>query len=128
MSKYENICYSLLKQMVADIYKEYMVEKNRDQRDKGLIQKLGGSLLAMITYLRQALVIPQIPITRMIEKMIVVNENTKTISDVLTTALTKYDLMDWLNSSESLISTRVKYCLDILLNHLEDSIVISWFW
>lgn len=126
LNEKESICYALLKQMVSDIFKEYKRELNKViiERDKEKVKQLSGCLLAMITYLRQSLIIPQIAISRSLIRMINSTDNLQIICKSLQSQLTKYGLNDWINSSESEISTRIQNCIDILLNHKNDVVVI----
>jgi SNF2 family DNA or RNA helicase len=71
LSDEESVCYTKLKIIIQSIYDQYKLELSRKQRykDTRAIRKLGGSLLAMITYLRQAMVVPIIPISAMLQRI-----------------------------------------------------------
>lgn len=126
LNKEESICYSLLREIVMSIYNTYKEEmsKHKDDRDNERVKKLGGHLLAMITYLRQAIIIPPIAISQMITRIASSTDDMKMVDHILTKGLDKYHLRSWLNSKDSSISTRMNACINLLLNHIEEVTVV----
>lgn len=149
----EALCFSLLKQIIYDLYSEYTNEKNKHLQNITLVKKLGGSLLAMIVYLRQTLVVPNLAIDNLLIK---ISENTNDmniIRNMMEKIINKYELSDVihiknndnihfnnsnlmeknkifnnLNKNSFYTSTRIKNCVDILIKHdNEVSIVYSNF-
>jgi SNF2 family DNA or RNA helicase len=126
LSKEEAVCYSLLREIVISIFNMYTEEmkKKKDDRDNDKVKKLGGHLLAMITYLRQAIIIPPIAISQMITRIASSTDDMQMIGTILTKGLQKYNLKKWLDSKDSSISTRMNACINTLLNHMDEVTVV----
>jgi SNF2 family DNA or RNA helicase len=139
LSKEEAVCYAMFKKIIHDLYINYTRKKKFDKQTR---RKIGGSLLSMITYLRQVLVVPQIPIAKLLlsagtEEAKTQDGETTTTTDhkhkeekddgrivAINNVLTKYKLTDWITNKNSYISTRLKKCMEILNNHTTEKVLI----
>lgn len=124
MPKQEAICFSMLKDIITKIYEKYKEEMARNHHDEELIKSLKGTLLAMLTYLRQALIIPQIPISKLVMNMTLNHDDDDLIANTLLPVCNNFGISKWLDSEESKISTRIMKCIEILYQHENDKTVV----
>lgn len=96
LDNYEAVCFSLLKQIISDLYNEYVNEKNKYLQNITLIKKLGGSLLAMIVYLRQTLVVPHLAVNNLLMKISDDIDEMNMVKIMLEKIIKKYDLVEWM--------------------------------
>lgn len=97
LDNYEAICFSLLKQIISDLYNEYINEKNKYLQNITLIKKLGGSLLAMIVYLRQTLVVPHLAVNNLLMKISSDINEMNMVKIMLEKIINKYNLTEWIH-------------------------------
>lgn len=93
----EAMCFGLLKQIISELYSEYVNEKNKHIQNITLIRKLGGNLLAMIVYLRQTLVVPKLTINNLLIKILDSFDDMNVVKNMLVKIIEKYDLSNWIN-------------------------------
>ena len=93
----EAFCFGLLKQIIYDLYSEYTNEKNKYLQNITLVKKLGGSLLAMIVYLRQTLVVPNLAINNLLIKISENTDDMNIIRNMLEKIINKYGLSDMIH-------------------------------
>nr|QBK87448.1 MAG: DEAD/SNF2-like helicase [Marseillevirus LCMAC201] len=86
-------------------------------------RRFSSYLLAMITYIRQSLVCPLIPISSIAIDM-ADYKNKSELSTVLMESIEKLDLEDWLGDVDSICSTRMKEALTVINKHENDRIVL----
>ena len=104
LDKYEAICFSLLKQIISDLYYEYVNEKNKYLQNVTLIKKLGGSLLAMIVYLRQTLVVPRLAIGNLLLKISNDVDDLNIVKNMMEKIIDKYGLTEWINEENKFLN------------------------
>lgn len=122
LNEYEEICYKLLKTITLMIYDEY--QKMTDMQEVERARKLGGHLLAMMTYLRQSIIIPQIAISQLVSRLAFYEDDMKLVEEPLKKGIEQYGLKEWLESPESATSTRMNTALDILNKHKDENNVV----
>jgi SNF2 family DNA or RNA helicase len=96
---------------------------NRSLENRTRIKKFSSYLLAMITYVRQSLFCPIIPIAT-ISIDIADQENNSELAVTLMDELKKLNLTEWLNDIESVKSSRVKKVLELLDKHKSEKVVL----
>lgn len=122
LDKYEVICFSMLQNIITELWAQY--KELIEMKAKEKARKVGGSLLAMISYLRQSLVISQLAICKLISSLEINDENMDTVKSVLDKTLKKYDLQQWIEDPRSKKSSRIKTCLSLIDKHQDDVIII----
>ena len=145
MSKEESKCYLIMRTIISDIYAEYQAEIAKHQRDQKLIRNISGQLLAMLTYLRQSLVCPLIPISVIMAKLIgrscdvsdtdsdsephkatkaTENIHVNIIQQSMMKLLHQHDLDSWINDENASCSTRIQEAMRLLLENQTGQVVV----
>ena len=106
-----------------------MVKKMQTQDNVHGVRQFSSYLLAMITYLRQSIICPLIPISNVTLDMmdLISTDSTKAKSDLskmLVTEIDNIDLGSWLNNPSSVVSSRMKAGISILDKHSDERIVV----
>ena len=121
MTYEESKVFLSMKEIISEIQKKVNTFKIRG--DTELQRKFSTYLLAMITYLRQSLVCPLIPISNVALDMIDF-KNKSELSNMLMDHINKLELSEWLNDEQSSKSTRIQKGLDIIDKHSTENITI----
>lgn len=121
LSVEEEKIYMCMKDTFKDLNKEIEQYKLRD--DTVNVRRFGSYILAMITYLRQSLVCPLIPIASTALDM--ANYDEKSIlSQMLNKVLRNLEIDDWLQRESSVISSRIQKVLDVAQQHDKERIIV----
>jgi SNF2 family DNA or RNA helicase len=100
------------------------IKKMREDGEDGQsIKKFSSYILAMITYLRQGIVCPIIPISN-ISLDILDFSNKSELSQILNNQFKLLGIENWLNKEESVKSSRIKKILETIDKHKNEKIVI----
>lgn len=91
--------------------------------DKENAKKFSSYLLAMISYLRQCLVCPLIPISSVALDMADFNSRSE-LSGILMEQINDLGINDWLNDVQSVRSSRISKVLETLDVHIGERIVV----
>lgn len=98
--------------------KEYKAQNNT-----GMARKFSSYLLAIITYLRQTLICPLLPISNIVLD-ISDFQNKSDLSKCLFKELNKYDLKKYFQDEDSIYSSRIKKVIEVINKRKEENIVI----
>lgn len=120
LTKEEIIIYTSLKNIMVNISDK--IKKMRVEKDIR-IREFNGYLLVIISYLRQSLVCPLLPISRMFLNMLEYNSKSE-LSKYMREELEKYNLKKYLNDVESIKSSRIKKCLEIIDKHKSEKVIV----
>jgi len=105
-----------------------IVKKLQLVEDVQGVRRFSSYLLAMITYLRQSIICPLIPIANVTLDMMELTDSTtkgkSDLSKMLTTELDNIDIGDWLDKPSSVVSSRMKSGLSIINKHSDERLVI----
>lgn len=121
LSRPELIIYQMMKSVTKEINMQVKRFKNEDDSEN--VRKFNSYLLAMITYLRQCIVSPLVPISKLAIDLLDFSGRSE-LSKILNTALEKENLSSWLNNPESVKSSRIEKALSVLSEHQEEKVVI----
>lgn len=121
ISKEEEILYSSMKDILLAINKQVQIFKMNG--DNASSRKFSSYILAMITYLREFIVVPLLPISVAILDTSDFNKNSQ-LSKIIHTEIKKLDLETWMNNIESVKSSRIKEMLKIINKHNNEKLII----
>jgi len=136
LSEDEAKCYGVIRNMIIDIHKEYTKQMAllHHERNYQHIRHLSGSLLATVSWLRQAVVMPSIPLSKMLMTMIDEDDDdsdvdaekpdANIITEILEKVINKYNLDKWFKSTKLESSTRIAKCLEIINQHKNEKKII----
>jgi len=88
-----------------------------------LTKRFSSYLLAMLTYLRQGLVCPLVPIAS-VAIDVTDFECKSELSETLMDEINKLELTEWFNNPESVYSSRIKNIIKQLDKHKEETVVV----
>jgi SNF2 family DNA or RNA helicase len=88
------------------------------------IKRFSSYLLAMLTYLRQGLVCPIIPIASVALDMADFTDTKSELAKMLTDKLDELELTEWLESETSAKSSRIRKVLQTLKEHSDERVVL----
>lgn len=121
MSAQESKIYSIMRETLKALNKR--LQEYKQTHDIENIKRFSSYLLAVITYLRQGLVCPIIPISS-VAIDISDTECKSELSEILSEEIRKADLHEWLSDVNSVKSTRIKKTLELLNNHSKERVII----
>lgn len=121
LCKEEEAIYSCMKDTLSDIRKKYAEFKF--QGDVHETRKFSSYLLAMLTYLRQSIVCPLVPISKVMLDLCDLKCKSD-LSLLLKENLDKHNLSNWLDDEESIKSSRIKEIMTILTKHNDERVVL----
>ena len=121
LSNEETLLYLSIKDLLLIVSKE--VERYKLEQDIENIQLYNSYILTMITYLRQSIISPILPIaTAMLNNVDKINKTF--LSDNILTKINELDLDDWLNDGENIISSRLNEVIKIIQKHEGEKIIV----
>jgi SNF2 family DNA or RNA helicase len=97
--------------------------KYRNAEDVENARRFGSYLMAMLTYLRQCIVCPILPLAKAALDISDLNNKSR-LSQILVQEIDNMDLGEWLNKEESVKSSRIKKALEVIQNHDNERVVI----
>jgi SNF2 family DNA or RNA helicase len=121
LSDEEGMLYVSMKEIIRSIRKK--VDELRRLGDNVGVRKFSSYILAMITYLRQSLVCPLIPISSVAIDMADYKVKSE-LSKVLADRIANMGIDTWLNDANSVLSTRISKVLEVINTHPNDRIVV----
>jgi len=121
LSKEEAEVYLVMKNTLTTIQQQ--IDAMKLVGDTENVKRFSSYLLALITYLRQSLVCPIIPLTSIAIDM-ADYESKSQLSQILTSELNKMGLFNWLNNIDSVRSSRISRVMDCMDAHLSEKIVL----
>jgi SNF2 family DNA or RNA helicase len=124
LSNEEEKIYITMKKILTEIQKRAHTAKL--YKDEAELQKFNSYKLVMITYLRQILLCPIIPITSIALNASSMSQKSE-LSTIIMDEVNKLGLKDWLNKEESIKSSRLTETLKCIKKHDEKVIVFSCF-
>lgn len=120
-SEEEQKVYSMMKNVMNKIrskVKQYILDE-----DTTNTRKFSAYLLAIITYLRQCLICPMLPIANIAIDCADFS-NKHELSKIIKEELDSLQLNDWMNNEENVKSSRINKVIESINNHKEEQIVI----
>lgn len=106
--------YKLMREIVLDLHKK--VEKYKQENNKQCVRKFNAKLLGMISYLRQCLVCPMIPLASLTLDVVNLVEGNE-IEDYIPNKLKSLKLQKFLENPENVESNRIKEVVNCLSDH-----------
>lgn len=113
--------YTMMKKILVEVKKR--VEKAKLYRDRENTKRFSSYLLVMITYLRQALICPLIPIASIAIDASDVEKKSE-LSAILMEEIGRLQINPWLNDPEAVKSSRIKECISKLNSHRNERVVL----
>jgi SNF2 family DNA or RNA helicase len=92
-------------------------------RDTENARRFSSYLLAIITYLRQSVVCPILPIANVALDMSDYDEKSE-LSNILLKEVNMLKIGDWFNNENSILSSRMKNVLEVINKHQDERLVI----
>lgn len=110
---------------MRDTVKKLNDEVRRYQiiQDTVNVRRFSSYILAMITYLRQSIVSPLLPIAN-VALDVSSYEDKSILSDMLLGVIQKLDIDTWLNDESSVLSSRIQEVLRVLKEHEGERVVV----
>ena len=121
LDREEEKIYMCMKETLKNINQE--VERYKRMRDTVNIRRFSSYLLAMITYLRQSVVCPLLPIANVALDMSDY-EDKSTLSEMLMKVIKELNIDNWLQNEDSVVSSRIRNVLKIIDNHKHEQLII----
>ncbi len=121
LSKEEQIVYTTMKKIMAAL--AIKAKELKEAGDVTGARKFRSYVLALITYLRQSLVCPLIPISSAAAD-IADYENKSELSKILMEQINQCGLNEWLNDPRAACSTRIQEIIRVIQQHPNERIVI----
>jgi SNF2 family DNA or RNA helicase len=118
LNETEEKIYMSMKKLMRKIQEKAKFSGNKETR-----RKFSSYLLAMITYLRQCVISPLIPIASMALDMYD-TENKSILSTLFMNEIKELNIDSYLNDRKNLISTRIEKILDTIDKHKNEKIVL----
>lgn len=122
LSKEEVSLYTMMRKVLIDL-NERLKELKRIRAESNDIKKFSSYLLAMLTYLREGLVCPIIPIASVSIDIADLGSKNE-LAEILMNKIDEMELGDWLNDINSVKSTRIKSVINTCKEHSNGKIVI----
>lgn len=121
MTREENMIYLSMRDIMMQIKNKVRKFQSGDQTDKA--RKFSSYLLACITYLRQIIVCPMIPLASAALDMSSLTHKSE-LSEIIVNQMEKLGLMEWSDKEENAFSSRMKEVLKIIHNHSTEKVIV----
>lgn len=120
LSKEEGDIYVSMKKTLSLLRSHYRKSMKQERK------RFSTYILSMITYIRQSVVVPIIPIANITLEMSELNEIRSELTVLLMEQFNKLNLKNFLDNEDSAKSTRIKHALSTILKHNKktDKIVV----
>ena len=99
------------------------VRKKKELEDKDGVRKFSAYMLAMITYIRQFIISPLIPITSIYCDIADFEEKSQ-LSKIISDQFRELKLDEWLDNEKSLVSTRFSEMIKKIEKHKDERILV----
>lgn len=117
----ETKVYTGMRTVLKEVQKR--VRQAQLVRDVDGARQFSSYLLAMVTYLRQVLICPLIPIASIAIDASDVEKRSE-LSQIIMEEFSKLEINDWLNNPTSLESSRIKAVTHHVANHKDERVVL----
>ncbi len=117
----EQLIYVSMKN-VLKILQDY-IKRSKNKNDSDSVRKFNSYILTMITYIRQSIVCPLVPLAGVALNILDIH-NKSDLSVILNDQLKKLNLNEWLDDESSIISTRIKKVVEVVEKHKNEKIVL----
>lgn len=121
LSEEEARIYINVKNIIKNLQVEH--EKNKLNNDKEKTKKFSSYMLVMISYLRQCIICPILPIAS-VAITVSEDETRNELSLIFMNSINSLGLEDWLNDLASIKSSRISSLLEKLENHKNEKVII----
>ncbi len=122
LTKEEGQVYVTMRETLIELAKYVMHLKL--MHDKEALKRFSSYLLAMLTYLREGLVCPIIPIASVAIDMADYAKDKNELADILTKKIDNLELTDWLNDPLSVKSSRICKVLETIDSHPDERVTL----
>ena len=122
LSPEEQKIYKMMKDIMSRlnrIAKEYKIA-----RDTENARRFSSYCLALLTYLRQALVSPLIPLASTAVDIASLGDNKSELSKIIMESIQNLELTDWLNDPSSICSNRITQIVNKLYKHRDEKVIV----
>jgi len=117
----ETLLYLSIKDLLLIVNEE--VQRYKLEQDLENVQLYNSYILTMITYLRQSIVSPILPIaTAMLNNVDKINKSF--LSDNILTKINELNLDDWFNDGSNIVSSRLNEVIKIIQKHKGEKIIV----
>lgn len=121
LSHEEELLYLSIKDILLMINRA--VKRYKQMQDTDNLRMFHGYLLIMITYIRQSMISPLLPIaTAMLNNVDQIDKSF--LSTAILDKIEELKLSEWLNKPENILSSRLKKVLEIIEKHKNERIII----
>jgi len=117
----EELLYTSIRKVMTKIHEEYQKYKAEENTVK--TREFGSYLLAVLTYLRQSVVCPLIPITKVILDASDLKCKSE-LSRYMMNELQTLELGEWLSDKGSVRSSRIQEVIKVINNHPNERIIV----
>jgi SNF2 family DNA or RNA helicase len=121
MSEEEEKVYLSMKSIMKKIKKKVSQLKLANQT--AAVRKFSSYLLACLTYLRQIIVCPMIPLASVMLDFLY-SEDKSELADIILEEMEELNLSQWMDTAENAKSTRMKKALEVLDDHKDEKIIV----
>lgn len=121
LSDEENIIYLRMRETLNILRNTIKVSAIRQDIDN--VRKFNSYVLSMITYIRQGIVCPLLPLSNISVNMLDLQGRSE-LSVILNNQFDNIGLTGWLNNEDSVKSSRIKKLLEKMNQHRDDKMVI----
>lgn len=122
MTSQEQVAYQTT-QVILKIISD-KVKAMKSAGDVGGARKFSSYMMAAITYLRQILCVPMLPITSVAIDMADFNGRSELSKIMLKSVYEQEGMKEWLNDVNSIKSSRIVATLNLLNNHTSDRVIV----
>lgn len=121
LSKEEEIIYTGMKDILVDIKDE--AKKAKILKDSFEFRKLNSYKLVIVTYLRQILVCPILPIVSITVDTSDIEEKSE-LATILSKKIKNLKLKKWLDNEKSIMSTRISKIIEVINKNKNEKVVL----
>lgn len=122
LSKEEGLIYSTMRETLKELNKR-LEELKRQRAESDDIKRFNSYLLAMLTYLREGLICPIIPLASVTIDLADFTRKDD-LADILTNKIKELGIDSWLDDVKSVKSTRIKEIIKIIKKHPKDRLTL----
>jgi SNF2 family DNA or RNA helicase len=121
LTEEEGKIYMSIKKIIKELDRQ--LKEYKRVHDTENTKRMNSYMLGIITYLRQCVICPLIPITTVALNMADF-ECKSNLSEIFMAHIRELGLEYWLNNPHSLYSTRIQRAIELLPNHIDERVVI----
>jgi SNF2 family DNA or RNA helicase len=121
MADEEKALYVSMKKTMSKINKE--LDAFKTVNDVENVRRFGSYLMAILCYLRQCVVCPILPLAKAALDISDFQHKSH-LSETLIKETNELGITEWLNDPESVCSSRIKQCINVVEKHADERLVI----